>query len=196
MANLFGALPTPGGGKGNSKVPINIQKGPGSPNKTGIRVGGLSSGVGASGGAGGDVVGLGLGTQAGLPNYAQNKDSKAGKQGVAGAVVGRPTFSGVKAEQGIDNDAVMKVVNSHLRDVHRCYERALFKDANIVGRVEYEWEISAQGVVSSVTVKRSEVSNGDFLNSCVVELFKKMKFPVAKNGQTTTASIGFPFGKN
>jgi outer membrane biosynthesis protein TonB len=83
-----------------------------------------------------------------------------------------------------------------LGDIHRCYERALFNDANIVGRVEYEWEINPGGSVASVSVKRSEVANGDFLNSCVMGIFKKMKFPTAKNGQSTTANIGFPFGKN
>lgn len=202
MANLFNSMPGPAGGSPGgaaANAPINIQKGTGVPAKSGVRVSGIAAAASASSGAGtgtGMGAGLGLGAQAGQTGYAAAKGSQAGKRGVSGAVMGTPSFAGVPASQGITNDEVMKVVNKHLQDVHRCYERALFNDANIVGRVEYEWEINPSGTVDSVSVKRSEVSNGDFLNSCVMGVFKKMKFPAAKNGQSTTASIGFPFGKN
>ncbi len=202
MANLFNSMPGPAGGSPGGAVanaPINIQKGTGVPAKSGVRVSGIAAAASASSGAGtgtGMGAGLGLGAQAGQTGYAAAKGSQAGKRGVSGAVMGTPSFAGVPASQGITNDEVMKVVNKHLQEVHRCYERALFNDSNIVGRVEYEWEINPNGNVDSVSVKRSEVSNGDFLNSCVMGVFKKMKFPAAKNGQSTTANIGFPFGKN
>jgi hypothetical protein len=55
--------------------------------------------------------------------------------------------------------------------------------------------IEASGVVSTVKVKRSEVNQGDSLNQCVQNVFRKMKFPKSKNGLSTLANIGFPFGK-
>ncbi len=195
LENLFNSMPTPptGGGGATKSTTINIKKGPAGTAKSGIRVSGLGGSESANTNT---TVGLGLGGASGKIGYAQAKNSKAGKQGVAGAVIGRPSFTGVSREQGLTNEEVMKVVNQILGDVHRCYERALFNDSNIVGRVEYEWEINPNGSVSTAAVKRSEVANGDFLNSCVMGVFKKMKFPAAKNGKPTTASIGFPFGKN
>lgn len=197
MANLFNSLPSPSasGPTGLKADNIQIRKGSGPPTKSGIKVSGLASSASSSTTSSVEM-GLGLGSQAGKAGYAQSKNSKAGQRGVVGAVIGTPSFTGVAKNQGITNNEVMAVVNKHLPEVYRCYERALFNDPNIVGRVEYEWEISAAGRVEAVFVKRSEVSNGDFLNTCVTGVFKKMKFPEAKNGQSTTANIGFPFGKN
>jgi outer membrane biosynthesis protein TonB len=69
------------------------------------------------------------------------------------------------------------------------------ENANLSGRIEFEWEIQADGKVSEVRVKRSTVSGGDELSECVKKLFRNMKFPTAKNGQSTSPSIGFPFGR-
>lgn len=196
MAALFGSLPaaSPAGGGSQKAEGIKINRGAGAASKQGIRV----SGIQQSGGGLNDLgtQGFGLGAAAGKAGYAQTQGSATGKRAVAAGVVGRPSFKGIDRTQGLSNDAVMAVVNKYLADIHRCYERALFNDPNISGRVEYEWNISPKGGVSSVIVKRSEVSNGDFLNSCVIGVFRKMQFPVAKNGQDTIANIGFPFGKN
>lgn len=177
-------------------VKINVpQAGAGAPSfKTSGLVGALKSKVGQASASSGDAPTLGQ--RAGQQGYAQVEGGMAGKRRVGGAVLGTPKFGRPSSPQGLNNDEVMKVVNRHLNDIHRCYERALFQDANLVGRVEYEWSISAEGVVTTVSVKRSELGQGDVLNGCVIGVFKKMRFPSAKNGQSTIASIGFPFGKN
>ena len=122
--------------------------------------------------------------------------SKAGQRGVEGAVVGTPSFSGGGATNGLKNDQVMSVVNKYLSDIHRCYERALFENPNLIGRIEYEWDISASGNVTDVRVKRADMANADKLNSCVMDVFRRMKFPNAASGESTLANIGFPFGKH
>ncbi len=121
---------------------------------------------------------------------------KAGKRAVAGGLVGVPKFNIAKGPQGLNESEIQKVVNQHVAEIQQCYERALFQDSSVSGRVQYEWNISPQGVVGSASVKRSEVGNGDFLNTCVLGIIKKMKFPTATNGEPTQASIGFPFGRN
>lgn len=135
-----------------------------------------------------------VGQQVGNVGY-QSGGGAAGKRKVVSGVLGTPKLEEPSIPQGITQDQVMSIVNKYLNDIHRCYERALMDDSNLAGRVEYEWNISPNGSVSSAKVKRSEMSNSDTLNKCVLAIFNKMKFPAAKNGQPTVANIGFPFGK-
>lgn len=149
-------------------------------------------------GASGPLVGDGGGANIGKINFAQNlQGSKTGKRNIEGAVVGAPKIAGkLDDSQGLTNEQVMNVVNKFHGDIQRCYERALFSDPNLSGRVEYEWNIESSGSVSSVRIKRSNVVKGDALNECVIGIFRKMKFPISKNGKSTVANIGFPFGKS
>ncbi len=142
--------------------------------------------------------GDGGGAAIGKINFAQNSSgSKTGKRNIEGAVLGSPKIIGkLDGSQGLTNDAVMSVVNKYLGDVQRCYERALFADSTLAGRVEYEWDIEPSGGVSGVRIKRSEMARADSLNECVISIFRKMKFPSSKNGKATVANIGFPFGKH
>lgn len=135
-----------------------------------------------------------VGKQVGNVGY-QKGSGVAGNRKVVSGVVGTPKLKEPSIPQGITQDQVMSVVNTYLKDIHRCYDRALMDDSNLSGRVEYEWNISPNGSVSGAKVKRSEMSNSDSLNTCVLSIFNKMKFPAAKNGQPTIANIGFPFGK-
>ena len=140
------------------------------------------------------TMGKGFGTGegfgvAGLQGEAGNRGS------VRGVVVGTPELMKVDKNEGLNQGQVMEVVKKNISYIQRCYERALLKESNISGRVEYEWFISPQGGVKWAKVKSSDVKNGSDLNTCVVNVIKKMKFPVAKNGETTQPSIGFPFGR-
>lgn len=126
----------------------------------------------------------------------KGQTGNAGKRGVGGAVMGIPKMSGdISRKQGLSNDQVMAVVNRRLGEIQQCYERALFEDGSLAGRVEYEWEINAGGSVISAKVASGQIAKADTLNNCVLALFNKMKFPAAKNGEPTVAKIGFPFGK-
>ena len=155
--------------------------------KQGVPGGGLPDGVsfGGSGGGGGGPVGLNKTVQ-----------GKAGQRGVAAAVVGAPkmTADSLKSNNGLTKEMVMQVVNRFLGDIQRCYERALFQDPSLAGRVEYEWNIDVTGKVTSVRVVSSQIAKGDQLNECVMGVIRKMNFPKSTNGQPTIAKIGFPFG--
>ena len=71
------------------------------------------------------------------------------------------------------------------------------EDPGLAGRAEFEWEISAKGAVKvgSVGVKETTLKNGEKLLDCVKGVFVAMKFPAAKNGSSTTPTIGLPFGR-
>jgi hypothetical protein len=137
--------------------------------------------------------GVGFGTGAGYGT--QGLKGSAGSLAVAGAVVGEPKLAKSVKVEGLTRAQVMSVVQKYLSEVQHCYERNLLSDPNLAGRMEFEWDIASSGSVTAVRVKRSTVNNGDSLGECVKGLFGSMKFPRATNGQTTTPSIGFPFGR-
>lgn len=211
LANMLNQLPGPAAkGPGvNKGAPIQIDSSRVSAN--GIKVSGIATAAkniqsqgGVVGGGSPDGFSIGTGTGGsgtgkggpiGLSKTGQT--GVAGKQGVKGAVLGTPKLAGegIPASQGLTNDVVMSVVNRYLGDIQRCYERALFEDSTLAGRIEYEWNISPSGQVTSTRVVSSQMARSDILNNCVLGVFKKMKFPKSTNGQPTIAKIGFPFGK-
>lgn len=157
------------------------------------KVGEMNSGAGGGNGGG---LGSAVGSGVGQVGYAKaGAGGQVGKRGVVAAVLGTPKLESPDIPQGLTQKEVMVVVNKYTPEIHRCYERALFQDGNLTGRVEYEWTIAGSGVVTKAQVTRSGVSNGDFLNNCVLAVFKKMRFPASKSGQPTVTNIGFPFGK-
>lgn len=136
--------------------------------------------------------GIGSGTAYGTQGLG---GGGAGTRGVAGAVVGAPKLAQSGKVEGLTRQQVMDVVQKHLGEIQHCYEKSLLADPKIAGRMEFEWDIQASGRVSQVRIKRSTVNGGDALGGCVKGVFSKMKFPTAKNGQSTTPNIGFPFGR-
>lgn len=195
FANAFSSAPAAKPGV-KTDIKIGNQAGPPAGNpKISNLVSDLKNASGQNSGSGTFDAGPSLGKKVGNQGYAGTEGGVAGKRAVGGVVLGTPKFEAPSSPQGLSNDEVMKVVNKHLGEVHRCYERALFQDSNLVGRVEYEWNINPAGSVTSVSVKRADMNGADFLNNCVMGVFKKMKFPASTNKQPTVANIGFPFGK-
>lgn len=120
---------------------------------------------------------------------------KTGKRNVLGSVIGGASYTETAKTEGLTREQVMKVVQKHHTQIQQCYERSLMDDPNLAGRAEFEWEISAKGSVGLVSVKETSLRNGDRLLDCVKGVFRGMKFPTAKNGSSTTPTIGLPFGR-
>ncbi len=184
----------------NVPVAINVNPNAGgmvSKNPTGGVIGILKTKTGslAAGGGIASVKTKGLGYGTGTGYGIQGLKGTAGTRGVAGSVLGTPTLMQTGKEEGLSKSQVMDVVKRHMGEIQQCYERSLFQNPNLAGRVQYEWEIKSSGNVTWAKVSKSDIADGDNLNSCVREVFKKMKFPVAKNGQSTTPNIGLPFGR-
>ncbi len=194
------------GGASDSKVPekdmsnLNISKDAGgAPSKT-LNTTGVMNTLSAQGGklvAGGSgtlrTKGGGVGT--GAEYGTQGLKGSAGQRTVEASVVGQPKLvSGSKLE-GLSREEVLKVVQKNSSEIQHCYEKSLLSQPDLSGRMEFEWDISAAGQVSNVKVKKSSVSNGDALGECVKGVFRTMIFPKARNGQSTSPTIGFPFGR-
>ena len=171
--------------------------GSGSPNPTTSKLmSGLPVTVGGS--ENGVAGGMGLAVSSGGAGYGTSGFSgKTGKRNVLGSVIGGATYTEIAKTEGLSREQVMKVVQKHHSQIQQCYERSLMDDPALAGRAEFEWEITAKGSVSigSVSVKETTLRNGEKLIDCVKGVFLAMKFPTAKNGSTTTPTIGLPFGR-
>ena len=194
------------GGASESNVPekdmsnLNITKNAGgAPSKT-LNTTGVMNTLSAQGGklvAGGSgtLRTKGGGVGAGAEYGTQGLKGSAGQRSVEASVVGQPKLvSGSKLE-GLSREQVLKVVQKNSSEIQHCYEKSLLSQPELSGRMEFEWDISPAGQVSNVKVKKSSVSNGDALGECVKGVFRSMIFPKASNGQSTSPTIGFPFGR-
>ncbi len=194
LADMLNKAATPGAQAANVPQNIRVAKSGGAP-IPGIKVGGIAGQVPSNG----PPVASGLGqrpsalAQAGQGGLAATSGSKAGHRAVKAILAEPPVLA--DSQQGLSQDELNKVINQHVSQIQRCYERSLFDNPQLVGRIEYEWTIAAPGNVTESHVKRSEISGADGLNQCVLKVIRQMKFPVAKNGLATVASVGFPFGK-
>ena len=162
---------------------------------TGEMVSKLSQSVNGGGTGKGDVgVAVG-GKGAGGQYNTAGLAGTAGKRKIQGSVLGGATYSELSKNEGLTRDQVMKIVQKHQAQIQQCYERSLMQNPDLVGRAEFEWEITPKGTVSFVKVKETTLKNGETLLECVKGIFAEMKFPSAKNGESTTPTIGLPFGR-
>jgi hypothetical protein len=149
---------------------------------------------GGGAGKGDGQIGIASGKIKG--GYAMNGTSgKTGNRKIKGSVLGGATYTELTKNEGLTRDQVMKEVQRHQSEIQQCYERSLLDNPDMVGRAEFEWEISPMGAVSDVKVKEATVKNGESLLTCVKGVFAGMKFPKSKNGEGTTPTIGLPFGR-
>lgn len=149
-------------------------------------------GTGKGNGATGVAVG---GKSAGGQYKMAGLAGKAGSRKVRGSVLGGATYSELTKNEGLTREQVMKVVQKHQAEIQSCYERSLMQNPDLVGRADFEWEITPKGSVTFVNVKETTLKNGEALLTCVKGVFAGMKFPEAKNGEATTPTIGLPFGR-
>ena len=194
----LGALGAPTPNPKNQPVAINVNRNAGgaqSMSTSGV-IGALKAKGGqlAAGGMPGvKTKGHGYGTGTGYG--VQGLQGRAGARGVQGSVVGTPTLMKISRTEGLSQKEVMDVVKKYVGKIQQCYERALLSEPGLAGRIEYEWSIDSKGKVTAASVKRSDMHGADTLNECVLGIFRDMKFPASKNGEGTTPSIGFPFGR-
>jgi hypothetical protein len=155
-----------------------------------------SANLGGTGPGSGSVKTKGAGSVGGNSYGTQGMSAKTGSRGIEGAVVGQPKLmsNGGKLD-GLTREEVMKRFATLTPEVQHCFERSLLSNPDLQGRMEFEWDIEPDGHVSAVRIKKSTVNGGDALGECVKGAIMNLDFPKAKNGQSTTPRIGFPFGK-
>lgn len=93
---------------------------------------------------------------------------------------------------GLDRETVRRVISSSRGQIRTCYEKALVTQPKIEGRIVYFWNISPEGSVGGVEVRRDEPRSA-VLTDCVRNVIRAMNFPRAENGKPTRVQYPFVF---
>jgi hypothetical protein len=188
--DLLAAVDKLGSGPGSKNVKTSNYKLSGLIGKAPIANAGLGTfGLGGGGKGGGATLGAELLRGKGGGGIGALGAGNVGK-GKVGGTVTRATSRSISAPQGsIDREAVAKVINSHLQEVHACYERALLKDPGLAGKVVLEWTIGGAGRVTAAKTKSSTLNNAS-VEACILNSLKGWAFPTPKGG---VVIISYPF---
>ncbi|WP_223642637.1 AgmX/PglI C-terminal domain-containing protein [Corallococcus sp. EGB] len=188
--DLLAAVDKLGSGPGSKNVKQTNYKLSGLIGKAPIANAGLGTfGLGGGGKGGGATLGAELLRGKGGGGIGALGAGSVGK-GAVGGTVTRATARSISSTQGtVDREAVAKVINSHLNEVHGCYERALLKDPGLAGKVVLEWAIGLNGHVASAKTKSSTLRNAS-VEACILSSLKGWQFPAPKGGLVI---ITYPF---
>ncbi|MBZ4400247.1 MULTISPECIES: AgmX/PglI C-terminal domain-containing protein [unclassified Myxococcus] len=188
--DLLAAVDKLGSGPGSKNVKNSNYKLSGLIGKAPIANAGLGTfGLGGGGKGGGATLGAELLRGKGGGGIGALGAGSVGK-GKVGGTVTRATARSIASTQGtVDREAVARVINSHLNEVHGCYERALLKDPGLAGKVVLEWTIGANGRVAAAKTKSSTLRNAS-VEACILSNLKTWTFPAPKGG---VVIITYPF---
>jgi outer membrane biosynthesis protein TonB len=188
--DLLAAVDKLGSGPGSKNVKSSNYKLSGLIGKAPIANAGLGTfGLGGGGKGGGATLGAELLRGKGGGGIGALGVGGVGK-GKVGGTVTRATARSIASTQGtVDREAVARVINSHLNEVHGCYERALLKQPSLAGKVVLEWTIGAAGRVVAAKTKSSTLSNAA-VEACILSSLKSWTFPAPKGG---VVIITYPF---
>jgi pSer/pThr/pTyr-binding forkhead associated (FHA) protein len=150
--------------------------------------GGLGlQGTGPGGGNKVDGVG-GLGT----------KGFGAGSSGTGqGAGVFAKGEAGVSTETlnvvilgGLSREEIIRVVNSHQREVFLCYQRIVQLEPGLQGKLDLFWQIGDGGKVQNIQVK-GNTTGSSTLADCVVDRVRSWQFPSPPTG--SVSDVNWPW---
>ncbi|MBC7792512.1 MAG: AgmX/PglI C-terminal domain-containing protein [Clostridia bacterium] len=89
----------------------------------------------------------------------------------------------------LDREEIQKVVNKHVGEIQRCYERELLKTPGLSGKVTVEWVVAMTGSVKSTRQKDSTLQSAAAVN-CILSSVKSWQFPTPKGGEVV---VSYPF---
>ncbi len=151
------------------------------------KAGGVSTnGARVSGFGGGGAGDGGAGNSAG---YGRGSNSKVSGQGRS--LVSLDT-SASDVDEGLTRDQVGRVIHAHMNEIRYCYDSAILRDPDIEGKMNADFSIGPQGVVSTARSGSSSVSDRR-LQDCILARLKQWKFPKPKGGVTVAVSYPFMF---
>lgn len=176
----FDAVRSTSGKSGGFKVSALTGRVPGEP--TAGRVGRANGTV--------DISTLGSKDLAGLAKGGFGGISKA-KGKVRGVVSAAPPAT-VGVQGSLARAQIAEVVNKHISEIRRCYERGLLDDASLAGKVQMEWTIDPQGRVQRVRTKFNSMQGGD-VSSCMASRIRTWVFPKPKGNGSVIVNYPFMF---
>ena len=100
---------------------------------------------------------------------------------------GDPVVSG-----GLTAGEISSVIRKNLNQIRHCYEQYLQRSPGKAGKVSVKFLINKGGRTSSVSIRRSNISDRSFRN-CITRRIKTWKFPRPRGGSNVTVNYPFVF---
>ena len=100
---------------------------------------------------------------------------------------GDPVVSG-----GLTAGEISSVIRKNLNQIRHCYEQYLQRSPGKSGKVSVKFLINKGGRTSSVSIRRSNISDRSF-RSCITSRIKTWKFPRPRGGSNVTVNYPFVF---
>jgi len=107
-------------------------------------------------------------------------------------VVASINLGGGKISGNISGSVVRNVVKRNIRGVKYCYEKELRRNPKLQGKVTILFTISPVGRISKAKVQNSTIKNKN-VESCIVRMVLRWRFPPPKNKKSVTVSYPFIF---
>jgi outer membrane biosynthesis protein TonB len=100
--------------------------------------------------------------------------------------------SGVTAKGALDKEIIRQVIGSQIPAVRACYEVELSANADLRGRIVYQFTIAADGRVIASALQSSTMKNGK-VEDCVRREIRNWVFPKPLGGGIVIVSYPFNF---
>jgi len=121
-------------------------------------------------------------------NILRNSIAKLKEQGIEiPADTIQPIIIGALDRSTIDSN-----IEKYSKDYKKCYETALAKNSDLEGRTIVNFVIRGEGKVASAKINRTSL-NDEALNLCILDITKKIVFPVPKGGGIVIVNYPFVF---
>ncbi|MCA9600612.1 MAG: AgmX/PglI C-terminal domain-containing protein [Polyangiales bacterium] len=172
------------GGLGSAQTILG--RGAGGAGLRGVGEGGGGTGPGSLFGAGGLNTGVGAGSGRGL-GKGKGGIGAAGRERKERAIsvqTGTPKVNGYLSMEQIN-----RVVRANQGNIKYCYEVELQRQPALKGRVELQWRVDLQGLVTSPRVASSTLHNAR-VEGCMVRQLRNWRFPKPDGGEVV---VLYPF---
>ncbi|OGR14642.1 MAG: hypothetical protein A2341_22165 [Deltaproteobacteria bacterium RIFOXYB12_FULL_58_9] len=110
-------------------------------------------------------------------------------KGVGGLVQKDPKAMRSVGQGQLDRDEIQKVINAHIGEIQRCYERELIKTPGLSGKVQVEWTVGTSGSVRSARQTYTSLQSTSATN-CIMGAIRSWVFPKPRGGEVI---ITYPF---
>jgi TonB family protein len=159
--------------------------------------GGVWGGRGNGFGAGGEAEGIGglslhgPGT-GGSCDWGDCRGGGLRGGGHRDGAIGVGTDSDAIVLGSLDRAEIDEVIKRNMNQIRYCYQRVLQTQPELSGKLTVKFTIATDGTVSSASSKASTLG-APAVESCIVDRFRRMKFPAPKGGGIVLVSYPFLF---
>jgi TonB family protein len=89
-------------------------------------------------------------------------------------------------------DIIHEVVRQNRRQIRFCYERVLYREHELEGKVAVAWVIGGTGEVVDVFIVESTLDNRE-VERCMIDRIRRWRFPAPAGGGTVRVNYPFVF---